>query len=82
MLTSYRATGLYTEAEIDEIIQIGTLNGLFVLARTIGIIGHFLDQKRLNTRLYRHPMDQVLYMLPSRKDVLAGPNETAMNQNH
>jgi ATP citrate (pro-S)-lyase len=35
--------------------QIGTLNGLFVLGRSIGFIGHHLDQKRLRAPLYRHP---------------------------
>ncbi|KAL2044117.1 hypothetical protein ABVK25_012448 [Lepraria finkii] len=33
----------------------GVLNGLFVLGRSIGLIAHFLDQKRLRTGLYRHP---------------------------
>jgi citrate synthase len=64
------STGIYTEAEIDDIIDSGTLNGLFVLGRTIGMIGHFLDQKRLHSGLYRHPWDEVLYMLPSETEVL------------
>jgi len=58
------STGAYTDEEIDEVIDIGTLNGIFVLGRTIGMIGHFLDQKRLGTGLYRHPTADVLYMLP------------------
>ncbi len=65
-----RATNSFKEEEIDEIIEIGTLNGLFVLARTIGIIGHYLDQKRLHSKLYRHPWDDVLYLLPKKKDVI------------
>jgi citrate synthase len=28
-------------------IRSGSLNGLFVLGRSVGFIGHFLDQKRL-----------------------------------
>jgi hypothetical protein len=32
------------------VISIGYLNGLFVLARSIGLIGHALDQKRLQAR--------------------------------
>lgn len=64
------STGLYTEDEIDEIINIGTLNGIFVLGRTIGMIGHYLDQRRLHSGLYRHPWDDVLYMLPSETEVL------------
>ncbi|MGC9444371.1 MAG: citrate/2-methylcitrate synthase [Candidatus Methanospirareceae archaeon] len=65
-----RSTGIYSEDEIDEIISIGTLNGIFVLGRTIGMIGHYLDQKRLRSRLYRHPWDDVLYMLPKEDEVL------------
>lgn len=65
-----RSTGIYSDEEIDEIIDIGTLNGIFVLGRTIGMIGHYLDQRRLNERLYRHPMDDVLYMLPPEDEVL------------
>ena len=64
------STGIYTEDEVDEIINIGTLNGIFVLGRTIGMIGHYLDQKRLHSRLYRHPWDDVLYMLPSETEAL------------
>ncbi len=44
--------------------QIGTLNGLFVLGRSIGFIGHYLDQKRLKQGLYRHPWDDISYMSP------------------
>ena len=40
-------------------LQIGTLNGLFVLGRSIGFIGHHLDQKRLRAPLYRHPADDI-----------------------
>src|ERR1700733_5383850 len=40
--------------------QIGTLNGLFVLGRSIGFIGHHLDQKRLRAPLYRHPAGKSL----------------------
>ena len=65
-----RSTGIYAEEEIDEIINMGTLNGIFVLGRTIGMIGHYLDQKRHHSRLYRHPWDDVLYMLPSEREAL------------
>jgi ATP citrate (pro-S)-lyase len=50
------------QAEIEQIVQIGYLNGLFVLARAIGLIGHALDQKRLQQGLYRHPWEAVLYI--------------------
>jgi len=52
-----RGSGAFTPEEADEYIQIGALNGLFTLGRTIGFIGHHLDQKRLKTPLYRHPAD-------------------------
>ena len=44
-----------------EVVRIGYLHGLFVLARAIGLIGHALDQQRLRQPLYRHPWDDVLY---------------------
>ncbi|KAK6930284.1 ATP-citrate lyase/succinyl-CoA ligase [Dillenia turbinata] len=54
-------SGMFTKPEIDEIVEIGYLNGLFVLARAIGLIGHTFDQKRLKQPLYRHPWEDVLY---------------------
>nr|GME20158.1 ATP-citrate synthase beta chain protein 2 [Ipomoea batatas] len=54
-------SGMFKKAEIDEIVEIGYLNGLFVLARSIGLIGHTFDQKRLKQPLYRHPWEDVLY---------------------
>ena len=42
--------------------SIGVMNGLFVLGRTIGLIGHVLDQKRLKQPLYRHPWDDIAYL--------------------
>ncbi|XP_059317848.1 ATP-citrate synthase beta chain protein 2-like isoform X3 [Lycium ferocissimum] len=54
-------TGMFTKQEIDEIVEMGYLNGLFVLARSIGLIGHTFDQKRLKQPLYRHPWEDVLY---------------------
>jgi ATP citrate (pro-S)-lyase len=48
--------------EADEYIQMGALNGLFVLGRTIGMTAHFLDQKRLKQGLYRHPWDDITYL--------------------
>jgi len=37
------------------------LNGVFILSRSIGLIGHALDQRRMKQPLYRHPTDDVLY---------------------
>ena len=51
----------FTPEEINEVVEIGYGNGLFALARSIGIIGHILDQKRLKEPLYRHPTEDILY---------------------
>ncbi|KAK0533603.1 ATP citrate lyase subunit 1, partial [Tilletia horrida] len=54
-----RDSGAFTREEADEYATIGTLNGIFTLGRSIGFIGHFLDQKRLKQGLYRHPADDI-----------------------
>lgn len=64
MVDLLRSCGAFTREEADEYIQIGCLNGLFVLGRSIGFIGHFIDQKRLRQGLYRHPWDDIAYMVP------------------
>lgn len=51
----------FTKAEIDDIIESETLNALFVLGRSIGMIGHVIDQKKQRARLYRQPFDEILY---------------------
>jgi ATP-citrate lyase alpha-subunit len=53
-----------TDEEISERLNAGLLNAFFVLGRTIGIIGHVIDQKLLKSNLYRVPYDDVLYKLP------------------
>ncbi|KAJ3358757.1 citrate synthase [Kappamyces sp. JEL0680] len=63
-----RGCGAFSREEAEEYIQIGTLNGLFVLGRSIGFIGHYLDQKRLKQGLYRHSWDDISYMLPSKEE--------------
>ncbi len=52
----------FSREEIKEILEIGYMNGLFALSRSIGIIGHVLDQKRLKEGLYRHPAEDILYL--------------------
>ena len=54
-------SGECSAQELQEIVRIGYLNGLFALSRSIGLIGHILDQKRLNSELYRHPTEDILY---------------------
>lgn len=87
----------HSRDEADEFVEIGALNGIFVLGRSMGFIGeysrsgalfmtaaavslcnikpgnqtctclalgHYLDQKRLKQGLYRHPWDDISYVLP------------------
>ncbi len=60
LVDMFRALG-YSDSEIDELINAGAFNAFFVLGRTIGFIGHYLDEKRLDMPLYRHPTDDILY---------------------
>ncbi|KAK4202567.1 putative ATP-citrate synthase subunit 1 [Triangularia verruculosa] len=60
-----RNCGAFTAEEAEDYLSMGVLNGLFVLGRSIGLIAHYLDQKRLRTGLYRHPWDDITYLLPS-----------------
>lgn len=60
--------GLSNE-EINKRIDAGLLNAFFVLGRSIGIIGHIIDQKLLKTKLYRIPYDDVLYELPKKANL-------------
>ncbi len=55
-------TELFDEDEIENIFKLGSLNGLFLIGRSLGIIGHVMDQKRLSQNLYRHPWDDIIYM--------------------
>jgi len=64
-----RYSGMFTQQEAQEAIEIGTLNGLFVLGRSLGFIGHYLDQRRLKQGLYRHPYDDISYVLPEGEDL-------------
>ena len=62
--------GAFTEEEAEEYRKSGTLNGLFVLGRSIGFIGHYIDQKLLKQPLYRHPHDDIFIQSPSERVVL------------
>jgi ATP-citrate lyase alpha-subunit len=54
----------FSERRVQDVVDAGALNGLFLLGRTIGMVGHYMDQKRLKAPLYRHPWDDILYDLP------------------
>merc|ERR1711920_787333 len=57
-----RSCGAFSRADADDLISFGCLNGLFVLGRSIGFVGHYLDQLRLKQPLYRHPWDDISYV--------------------
>ena len=59
----------FEKEELEEIIANGGLNGLFLLGRTIGLIGHYMDQKRIKEGLYRQPWESILYSLPKEKEL-------------
>ncbi len=60
---------LFSEEEKAEVIEFGVLDGLFMMGRAIGMVGHYFDQKRMRQGLYRHPQDDVLYALPTAKEL-------------
>ena len=67
MVDMLEGTGFYTHEEIKEIVEMGFMNAFFVLGRSIGFIGHILDQKRIGERLYRTPWDEILYRVEKRE---------------
>ncbi|OAF68519.1 hypothetical protein A3Q56_03759 [Intoshia linei] len=64
MVDLLRSCGCFTSEESQNYVQMGCLNSLFVLGRSIGFIGHFMDQRRLKQDLYRHPWDDITYVMP------------------
>jgi len=68
MVDMWRALG-YSEKEIEEFIESGTLNAFFILGRSIGFIGHILDEKRLGMPMYRHPWDDILYQVDKAEEI-------------
>jgi ATP citrate (pro-S)-lyase len=67
MLDALTGSNQFSTEEIQQIVDLGYGNGLFALARSIGIIGHILDQKRLGERLYRHPVEDIAYLSNDEK---------------
>ncbi len=58
----------FADSQVDEMIAAGLFNALFVLGRSIGLMGHYFDQLRLGQGLYRHPLDDILYDVPDRPE--------------
>lgn len=54
---------------VDLGFPVDSLNGFFTLARTIGFIGHWIDQKQQGSRLIRLFDYLVNYAAPKRRDV-------------
>lgn len=46
--------------EIQTLLEAEFFNAIFVLSRSVGFIGHYLDQKRLGEGLFRLQDDQIL----------------------
>lgn len=53
----------FNKDEVREFVELEALNALFVIGRSIGIVGHILDQRRMKEGLYRHPYDDILYKI-------------------
>jgi len=68
MVDMWRALG-YSEEEIDGFIDAGALNAFFVVGRSIGFIGHILDEKRLGMPMYRHPTSDILYNVEKAEEI-------------
>ena len=58
----------YSKEQVREFVDLGILNAMFVLGRSIGFMGHIMDQKRLKAGLYRHPWDDIQYMMPDKPE--------------
>lgn len=50
----------YEYEELHKVVDSGFFNAIFVLARSIGFISHYLDQNRLDEGLFRLDDDQIL----------------------
>jgi len=50
----------YAKEQLVQLINAEFFNALFVLSRSVGLVGHYLDQKRLNEPLFRLDPSQVL----------------------
>lgn len=57
-----RSCGAFTKQEVDDVVNMGGLNALFAIGRSIGMVGHVFDQKRLKQPLYRTPYEDIAYM--------------------
>jgi len=47
---------------VEKLLELDIFNAFFILGRTIGLIGHHIDQKMLGSDLYRMSADRVGYI--------------------
>ena len=45
--------------QLQTLLDVQFIDGIFVLSRTVGFMAHYFDQKRLNEGLFRLPVEQV-----------------------
>ncbi|XP_043542389.1 ATP-citrate synthase-like [Chiloscyllium plagiosum] len=65
MVDLLRNCGAFTREEADEYVEIGALNGIFVLGRSMGFIGKFIISFLLDDPFRRHKIAGVTFaMLP------------------
>lgn len=62
----------FTDDEVQAYVDMGLFNAFFILARSIGFMGHYFDQRRLGQGLYRHPLDDILYDVRRARDSPGG----------
>ncbi len=60
LLDIFTSIGM-SQTEIKIYIDAGIFNAFFILARSIGFIGHAIDQKRLGEPLYRTAWEDIHY---------------------
>lgn len=52
----------YGSDYVKEVLELESLNSLFIISRTIGLCSTFTDQKRLKQKLFRYPLDKIQYI--------------------
>jgi ATP citrate (pro-S)-lyase len=52
----------FSAEHVEKLLELDIFNAFFILGRTIGFIGHHIDQKMLGTDLYRMPQERVGYI--------------------
>ena len=58
----------FTQQQARQFIDLEAVNALFVLGRSIGIVGHILGQLRFKHNLYLHPFNDILYWMSEEAD--------------